>query len=443
MANLLIVDDDRNAPPHVVGLLARAGHAVRLAETQRQALELLDSGECDLVLTNDRLGNASAFDIVEATRWSRPWLPVIVLAREASNDDALGYLRAGAFDYLEKSEPPREIVREVQRALESDGTVETTATGRDPAPFWAETTCPGVRSAIEMARAAAGDDDPVLIVGERGTGRRALARQIHAWSHRHAERCTVLPGQALALAEEPTGLFSGAPRLGATTAHGGDTLRASLLEGGTTILSGVGHLGLSAQRQLAEVLLGPAGFNTSSGGLGAKRGRIIATCEPGLRASVEAGRFRKDLHRCLSAVTIRLLPLRERGEDVIALAHQYLRSIGAEYDRHDLRLSSGAAAALIRHWWPGNVRELRDAIERAVATVADDGVVRADHLPPRIARRVTTGDDGELPPPTLEELERRHIARVLAQSDTMEQAAATLGIHTATLWRKRRRYQLR
>jgi NtrC-family two-component system response regulator AlgB len=98
---------------------------------------------------------------------------------------------------------------------------------------------------------------------------------------------------------------------------------------------------------------------------------------------------------------------------------------------------------LIRHWWPGNVRELRDAIERAVANVGDDGVVRADHLPPRIARRATTGDDGELPPPTLEELERRHIARVLAQSETMEQAAATLGIHTATLWRKRRRYQLR
>ncbi|HLH77908.1 MAG TPA: helix-turn-helix domain-containing protein, partial [Candidatus Binataceae bacterium] len=155
-----------------------------------------------------------------------------------------------------------------------------------------------------------------------------------------------------------------------------------------------------------------------------------------LAAEVAAHRFREDLYYRLNVVALQVPPLRERKEELMVLAQALLAAAAGRNHRSPPRLSAEAQAALARYRWPGNVRELRNAMERAVIFARGEEIT-PDCLPDTLFR-----DQGEGPAPTgsLEELEREHIVRVLAEAPTLEDAAARLGINTSTLWRKRKRF---
>ena len=167
--------------------------------------------------------------------------------------------------------------------------------------------------------------------------------------------------------------------------------------------------------------------------------RLIAATNRDLKIMADEQKFRSDLYYRLNVITLHVLPLRERREDVPALSERILDAACLRNHRAHLELAPETAAALIRYDWPGNIRELRNAIERAVV-LAREASITPEFLPDTVFGETVAA--AAVPGERLEEVEREHIIRVLAQSPTLEDAAEALGINVATLWRKRKRYKL-
>jgi transcriptional regulator with PAS, ATPase and Fis domain len=172
--------------------------------------------------------------------------------------------------------------------------------------------------------------------------------------------------------------------------------------------------------------------------------RMIAATNRELQAEVRAGRFRSDLFFRLNVIGIELPPLRERREDLPALFEHMLAGLAARHGRTKLELSADARRALESYAWPGNLRELANALERAVVLTTGE-VVDAERLPDAVLAPPSasmTSDGDAAGPQSLDELERRQVLKVLAESATLDEAATRLGINVTTLWRKRKRYRI-
>ena len=300
-----------------------------------------------------------------------------------------------------------------------------------------ESASASMRRAISMARRAAAADAPILLTGESGTGKHVLASAIHEWSGRSGRFLTV-PCAALA-----NGLHGG--RL-VCQAHGQEPValdRSAFPEGAwgaTLFLDAVDDLSRQLQGRLLSFLAAQEleRFGERSGG----DPRIISATRRELEDDVTAGRFRDDLFFRLNVVTIALPPLRERPEDIPALTDYFLARLVARHGRGALHVSPDVRRLLAAHRWDGNVRELVSVLERAVILATGD-TIGPDCLPERLLGRArrprTSSSPSEL---SLEELERQRIEQVLAESETLGEAATRLGINPTTLWRKRKRYCL-
>jgi NtrC-family two-component system response regulator AlgB len=167
--------------------------------------------------------------------------------------------------------------------------------------------------------------------------------------------------------------------------------------------------------------------------------RVIVASNRNLEAEVVAGRFREDLYYRLNVITFTLPPLRERTQDILPFADWTLKRIAIATGRPELRLSQEAAGALFSYRWPGNIRELHNALKRA-ADLARTETITVDDLPDSVSHRASAMCATAARGMSLKDFEREQILRALAQSSTLGQAAATLGINVTTLWRKRRHY---
>src|SRR5437899_9985860 len=214
--------------------------------------------------------------------------------------------------------------------------------------------------------------------------------------------------------------------------------RLEAARGGTIFLDEVGDLPPELQGKLLRFLEEHRFERVGGSETIEVDARVVAATNRDLEADVRAGRFREDLYFRLNVIAIRLPALRERPADLPALTDHVLASVAARHRRGSLTLAPEARRALAAYTWPGNVRELVNALERAVVLSRGD-IIRAEDLPDRLLE----------PPPaaatspsalSLEDVERRHIEQVLAESATLDEAAARLGINVTTLWRKRKRY---
>jgi two-component system, NtrC family, response regulator AlgB len=169
---------------------------------------------------------------------------------------------------------------------------------------------------------------------------------------------------------------------------------------------------------------------------------MIAVSKRNLEAEVAAGRFRDDLYYRLNVIAFRLPPLRERILDILPLAGWMLRQASLKTSRTEFRLSPEAAEAIVDYRWPGNIRELRNALERAVILARTDAITLSD-LPDSIYKHASCTFPVSVSGTLLKEREHEYILQVLAETPTLEDAAAKLGINVTTLWRKRKRYGIR
>jgi len=441
MARLLIVDDEKNIRRSLETFFISCGHVVQSAADARAALAMLAGAEgFDLILTDYRMAEMNGLELLTEVKRRFPDASVVLMTAYATVENAVAAMKGGASDYLSKPFSLQEVQHVVDRALELKNLrVENRVlrAALDDLPM-VESLSPLMGRLIDTVRQAAVSEATILLLGESGTGKNVLAREIHQWSPRRDRRfvvvnCTTLSEQLLEseLFGHVRGAFTGAVK--------DKPGRLEAAEGGTVFLDEIADLSVALQAKLLRFLQ-ERRFERVGGAVTIEvDARIIAATNRNLEQEVAAGRFRDDLYYRLNVISLAVPALRERAEDILALAERFLSAAALRNRRTGLKFSPEAAQALCRYRWPGNVRELRNAIERAVVLSRGDTIVQED-LPDSIFRPHT---GPKLPPEasaSLEEVERDHIRRVLTDAVTLEEAADTLGISVATLWRKRKRY---
>jgi DNA-binding NtrC family response regulator len=429
----------------MAGELGHKGFEVTTADSGREAIKKLDSGHLDVILLDLQLPDISGLEVLKAAVDRSPGSEVIMLTGHGSMDTAIESIRMGAFDYISKPCPLDELEVRIQRALEHQAlnrrtsVLERGLTPRDPGD-WLVGRSREFLKLLELTERVAPSDSTVLITGETGAGKEMVAKLLHSRSPRAKRPFVVV--ECAALQEEllQSELFG--HERGAFT--GADRRKAGLFEvadRGTIFLDETGEISPATQVKLLRVL--DTGSFRHVGGTTEIRVdvRVVAATNRDLEKRVGQGLFREDLYYRLSTIILRLPPLREREGDVDLLAQHF---IGLLNDRFGLqkRMGPEAMALLRRHDWPGNVRELLHAVERALI-VCEEDEINPENLPR--ALHSATGTIGALhgggPLPSLAELERDHVERVLdSVAGHRGKAARILGISERNLYRKLKAY---
>ena len=441
MARLLIVDDEKNIRRSLQTFFESCGHQVRGAADARMALEQLAASDgFDLVLTDFRMAEMNGLELLKEIKRRAPEASVILMTAYATVENAVAAMKAGASDYLSKPFSLQEVQHVVDRALELKNLRAENRVLREvleELPL-IDSRSPRMRALVDIARQAAVSEATIMLLGESGTGKNVLAREIHSWSPRSARHfvvvnCTTLSEELLEseLFGHVRGSFTGAVK--------DKPGRLEAADGGTVFLDEIADLSVALQAKLLRFLQERRFERVGGAATIEVDARIIAATNRELEQEIAAGRFREDLYYRLNVITLPVPALRERSEDIPALAERFLSAAAIRNRRTGLKFSPEAEQALCRYRWPGNVRELRNAIERAVVLSRDETIKQED-LPDSIFRPQTGPRLAPEASSSLEEVERDHIRRVLTDAVTLEEAADTLGISVATLWRKRKRY---
>ncbi len=440
MATLLVVDDEKNIRETLATFFRSLNYEVRLAASAAEALGLSAREPIDLMLTDFRMAEMNGLELLTEVRRRSPACQVILMTAYATVENAVAVMKAGAFDYVTKPFSLGQIQNAIERALQlGDLRAENRALRAmvdDTPPL--ESRSPTMTRLLETARQAAASDATILLTGESGTGKNLLAREIHRWSPRRDHPFVVVNCATLSEELLESELF-GHMRGAFTGAIKDKPGRLESAHRGTVFLDEIAELSARLQTKFLRFVQEQSFERVGGERTIAVDARIIAASNRDLAAEVEARRFREDLYYRLNVITLRVPPLRERPQDIAALAGWIMSAAAMRNHKPALRLSTQASAALVRYGWPGNVRELRNAIERAAVLCRGDEIT-PDDLPDAVFRELGEADAEPASAASLEAREREHIERILAESPTLEEAAATLGINVTTLWRKRKRY---
>jgi len=447
---LLIVDDEKTQREGLRAAL-QDRFDVYLAEDAKSAYDLLERESFDVVLTDFRLPNEDGMKLIIRAK-SLPKPPVcILMTAYGSEEIAVEAMKRGADDYIAKGRLQiDELEIRIARALrQTTLEAENVSLRRELDSKYGLEDIIGesaaMREVFDTVRQVAPSDVTVLLLGESGTGKERIAKAIHRLSPRASQPMVTVHSAALAPTLLESELF-GHERGAFTGAHERRAGRIEQAQGGTLFLDEIGEIDASVQvkilRFLGERTFERVGSNkTLTADL-----RLIAATNKNLEEMVKAGKFREDLFFRLRVVEIWLPPLRQRVEDIPALAHSFL----GEFQRPDGTSAAGFTAdaleALLRYSWPGNVRELRSAIQRAASFSRSDRVTVRD-LPPWVR-----GGGGPPPPAsapaaapatTLKQAEKDLIEKALKEAGGNRTAAArNLGMSRRTLHRKLHLYHL-
>jgi two-component system, NtrC family, response regulator AlgB len=443
MLRALIIDDEKNIRTTLQVCLEGMGCEVVSVGSGEHALAALAQQSFDIAFLDIRLREANGLDLLPKLLAENPNLGVVVLTAYATFETAVEAIRRGAVDYLPKPFSPEQIRHLVTKFTEGRSTrwrlQELDQDLRDAVPeIDLNTQSPKMRATLEMVGRAATSETTVLLRGENGTGKGVLARALHLHSRRKEHpfvvvNCPTLSEELLAseLFGHAKGAFTGAVR--------DQPGRVESAQGGTLFLDEVGEISPSLQSKLLRFLQERQFERIGETRTRQADVRVVAATNRNLEVDVVSGRFREDLLYRLNVVEVVVPPLRERPEDLLHLAEQFLAFFARSVGRPTLQLSPAAKEALRAYAWPGNVRELRNAMERAVILWPTQ-VIEPEALPERMLAQPAAvpkvGGDF-----SLEEIERRHILSVLARTGSIEEAARILEIDTSTLWRKRKKYE--
>jgi NtrC-family two-component system response regulator AlgB len=442
MLRVLVVDDEKNIRATLALALEAIGCTVGLAANAEAARALAAREVYDLALVDLKLAESSGLDLIPRLVAASPGLDIVVITAYATIDTAVEAMRRGALDYLPKPFTPAQIRHLVERAVERRSLVrrvrDLERQLEEAVPeLELETRSATLQAALDTVRRAAASDAAVLLRGENGTGKGVLARLLHATSRRRdghfvVVHCPTLSEELLAseLFGHARGAFTGAVK--------DQPGKVEAAHGGTLFLDEVAEIAPTLQAKLLRFLQDKQFERVGETATRRADVRVVSATNRDLEADVAAGRFREDLLYRLNVIEVTVPPLRERREDVVALARHFVGFFARQAGRPVPEISSAAEEALLRYEWPGNVRELRNAMERAVVLM-EGRVLEASALPRKVSEAPVVGpglgDDF-----SLDDVEKEHIRRVLLRAASLEHAAQILGIDPSTLWRKRKRY---
>ncbi len=442
---ILLIDDERNINRMLTVALEADGHEAVAVESSSGALRQVQKAPFDAAFLDLRLGQEDGLGVLTQLRRADVGMAVVIITAHASFQNAIEAIRLGAADYLPKPFTPEQVRlvlgrveqnRRLERRVED---LETLFEAREvDGRLAAQDTA--MRDVLDLAHRTAASEASILLLGESGTGKSVLAREIHQRSPRALHPLVTVSCPSLSRELLESDLFGHAK--GAFTGAVSNTEgKVAAADGGTLYLDEIGELPLEIQPKLLRLLQEREYERVGETQTRRANVRIVSSTNRDLVRAVKEDRFREDLYYRLNVVTLHLPPLRERPLDLEHLAAAHLRFFVRQTGKPIRDFSPEAKIALRRYPWPGNLRELRNAIERAVilstGPLVESGQLTQITASPQAANTLLEVG-GTV---TLAELTDEHTRRVLARSARLEDAAEILGIDVATLYRRRRKWQ--
>ena len=384
---VLIVDDKQMMRDSVGATLQRAGYTVIAAVDGAQALTLVAKHRPAVVLTDLKMPEMDGQELLTHLRATDDGVPVVLMTAYGSINDAVGAMKAGAFDFIQKPFEGDQLVMVIRRAVEHRRLLQENAALRTQgrtAPLESGPALIGqsnpMRRVAQQLQQIANSHGTVLIAGESGTGKEVVARTIHAHSPRRDRvmlclNCAALSSNLLEseLFGHEKGAFTGADQVRKG--------RFELADGGTLLLDEISEISPELQAKLLRVLQEGQFERVGSSISMHVDVRVIATTNRDLARSVAIGEFRQDLYYRLNVLPLNLPPLRDRKEDISYLCEHFLHNVGLREGREPKKLDPQALEALMAYNWPGNVRELQNICERA-SVLSKGPVITASLIQP-------------------------------------------------------------
>jgi DNA-binding NtrC family response regulator len=452
---ILVTDDQADVLEALRLLLKSEGYACSVCQSPAAALaaakgERFDAALIDLNYTRDTTSGQEGLELLAALRKHDPELPVVVMTAWGTIDVAVQAMRAGAGDFIEKPWDNRRLISvlrsqiELARGRRREARLETeNALLREDEDDVFVAESPAMRPVMEMLRRVAPSDANVLILGENGTGKGVIARQLHRLSRRADKPLIKVNMGGIAESVFESEMF-GHTRGAFTDAKNDRIGRFELADGGTLFLDEIANIPLSQQPKLLRVLEDGELERLGSSRTLTVDVRLVSATNADLGSDVARGAFRKDLLFRLNTVEIRLPPLRERRADIGPMAQAFLARCARRYQREGLAFSASALAALENYAWPGNVRELAHVIERAVLMAASARIEQFDFsLQPiePLAAPAAPPSSASSAAMTLEQAEQAMVRNALDQcGGNIQKTADLLGLSRAALYRRLEKY---
>jgi len=449
MLSVFIIGNEYDSRIDLTDLLEQHGYRTKSFSDVAVSLGQIKSDDCDLILTDMKIGDVDATEILKSVKQLDPNIEVIVFAESDSIKSAVEVMKLGAFDYMLRpvgltSVDLDELLIKVERALERKRMTEEIE--RLQSQYRNEYGLDTIiaesgemRNVLHSVSRVAENDSPILLQGESGTGKELIARAIHS-SGRPGKpfvpiNCGAIPETLLE--SELFGYMKG-------TFTGAKFNKKGLLEeahGGTIFMDEIGDMSNAIQVKLLRAMdfgeIRRLGSNTPV----YVDARVVAATNKDMKSLVASKKFREDLYYRLNVIPIMIPPLRKRKTDILPLAQHFLKIYSSKMGKEVLRLAPESRQLLLKYDWPGNVRELENVIERAIVLAQYDTIF-PDDLPstfqtqhPGILRQAISGKW------SFDRLEKEYISSILSEcSGNLSQAREKLGIARNTLWRKIKEY---
>ena len=391
MSSILVVDDEQGIRQVLQDVLGDEGHQVVTVEDGFQALEILEKEAVDLVILDVWLPNMGGIDVLKRVRGGWPDIEVVVISGHANINMAVQAVKIGAFDFLEKPLSLEKTITVVENALKLEELKRENRNLKENIFFEDEMIGSGeeMSKVQELIEQSAGSDARILVLGENGTGKELVAREIHRRSRRAKSpfvevNCASIPETLIE--SELFGHEKGA----FTDAYARRKGKFELANGGTLFLDEIADMSLSTQAKVLRVLQ-EMKFERIGGEKSVSVDvRVITATNKNIHEEIRAGRFREDLYFRINVIPIFVPPLRERTEDLQALIDYFMDKFKRPAEGEAKRFSEEAIQLLKIYFWPGNVRELKNFIERINIMTEEEMI-----SPESIRRYLTSGTDWE------------------------------------------------
>ena len=431
---ILVVDDEHLIRWSLEQNLKKQGYEVLTAGSGEDALRIVREDQPDLVLLDIQLPGISGIEVLEKLKEFDEDIIVIMVTAHGGLETAVTAMRMGAYDYLNKPFNLDEMAIVIRKALETSDLRREVASLRSEHKKIGPPNIIGSSIVMQnilamMEKVARSEAATVLIQGESGTGKELVAKWIHYKSSRAekpfmAINCAAVP--ATLLESELFGHEKGAFTDAKATKKG----LFELADGGTVFLDEIGDMEMGMQAKLLRFLEDRTFRRIGGAKVNSVDVRIISATNKDLIKAIESKDFRNDLYYRLQVIPIFLPPLRERREDILALAKHFMDTYKREFAKQVSGISPQAERLIVGYHWPGNIRELKNVIERAII-LGNEETLAVDHLPPEISSRITTAATTslvtfKLPPEgiDIEEVEKELIRQALENNDWNQSKAA-------------------
>ena len=437
--NILIVDDEKGIRDGLKLFLKREGHLMFTAEDGKEALEILEKNDIDLVISDLRMPHINGDELLAFIKKDYPGVKVIILTGHGTVENAVEAMRNGAYDFLIKPLNLEKLGLIVKRALSQRQLEIDNRLLKKKLNVFSKQMIGKSDKMIKISNLieqVAPSKTSVLILGENGVGKEVIANLIHDFSNRKSNpfikvHCAALSENLLEseLFGHEKGAFTGAIK----EKKG----RFELANKGTIFLDEIGEISPNIQVKLLRVIQ-----EKSFERVGGEKTinvdvRIIAATNRNLKKEVEEGRFREDLYYRLNVVQITVPSLRERKEDILLMMSSFIQNFSEENDKNIKEITKKAKTALYNYNWPGNVRELKNVLEAAVV-LSKDGVIDINDLPPYLKNEDEQGNFLKIKmPATMDEIEKEAIISTLALANgNKSKTAEMLNMNRKTLYAK-------